>query len=110
MARILANLDIEVVKGETAVFNLSLSINGEAYVKADGDRIIMEVKKDLREGGTALIHKSLDADLKLHLDPEDTNNLLAGDYVWGLKITLMTGQAIPCVVAQEFKLVKGVVS
>ena len=41
MARILANLDIEVVKGETAVFNLSLSINGEAYVKADGDRIIM---------------------------------------------------------------------
>ena len=81
---------IKMVRGDTAVIELSLTINNSYYNMQPGDIAVFSVKEDY--DSEILLQKRLDGN-KIELEHADTQNLDIGSYVWDVEFTQSkTGQ------------------
>lgn len=81
---------IEIVRGDTELFQVGITVNGEDYTPVDGDVVRFAMK---RKGYRyPLIEKEIPHDtMQLRIDPEDTKGLPFGNYVYDMQITFADG-------------------
>lgn len=81
---------IEIVRGDSELFQVGISVNGEDYTPVTGDVIRFAMKR--KESRYPLIEKEIPHDtMQLHIDPDDTNGLPFGTYVYDMQITFADG-------------------
>lgn len=100
---------ITLTKGDT--FQATVSIynsDGTAYTPVSGD-VIKFAMKHYYSDSAALITKTIDnSTMILRLDPEDTENLSAGTYVWDMQLTNSDGDVDTFIASAQFVLTEGV--
>ena len=77
---------IMMVRGDTAVITLALSVNGTAYTQKDNDTVVFSVKADYDDSAYAL-QKAIKNNV-LTLNHDDTQKLEVGSYVWDIQIKI----------------------
>ena len=87
---------ITLTRGDTFLATVSMTdAQGEAYIPGEGDEVRFKCSKSYpSEHGTdtPLIEKVLDnSTLLLELDPEDTDGLRFGEYVYDVQLTTAAG-------------------
>lgn len=100
---------ISLTRGDTLSLLLDVrNSSGTEYEPAEGDMIVFTMKKSCSDA-TALITKEIDTDdLTLVLDPEDTEGLAFGKYVYDIQITLANGDVDTIIPNGTFKLTEEV--
>lgn len=90
---------IFLTRGDTLLAQLSLIKDGEEYTPIEGDTIQFALKHaSMKTNGTAyvdkdpIIVKNVPIDtMMLRLEPEDTKELLFGEYAYDIQITFANG-------------------
>lgn len=89
MYRILNSGIIELIRGDTAEFDVEVADqNGNPYELQPGDKLEFTVKKKSTDE-VPLIHKT---GSYVRINPEDTNVLEFGNYVYDVQLTLADGK------------------
>lgn len=97
--------DITLTKGDSlrAEINPLKYKNGDPYVPSPGDTIRFAMKKYFSDK-TPLIRKPIDVnDLFLELEPEDTESIRPGMYVYDIELTYADG-AVDTFISANFRL------
>lgn len=82
---------IEITRGDSEVFQVSVDINGEEYTPELGDRVRFALKK--YTNGMLLMEKDVPiSTMQLVLEPEDTKHLPFGRYTYDMEITFADGR------------------
>jgi hypothetical protein len=102
MFRIFKN-KIFLTRGDSAIFTLSITDNdGNEYTPQDGDEITFTVKANT-ETRDILIQKDASSG-KIEIQPEDTENLEYGNYVYDVQLKTADGYVDTIITPHEFKL------
>lgn len=102
MFRIFKN-KIFLTRGDSAIFTLSITENdGNEYTPQDGDEITFTVKANT-ETRDILIQKDASSG-KIEIQPEDTENLEYGSYVYDVQLKKADGYVDTIITPHEFKL------
>jgi len=85
-------IPISLIRGDTLRLQIEIYVDNEIYTPQEGDVIRFAMKQDYSSPKT-LIRKIIPNDtLILHLEPEDTKNLIFGkSYVYDIEITFANG-------------------
>lgn len=110
MLNIDSNYNIELTRGDTGIFNISLvDSDGEPYAPAEGSSLRFAMSK--KYGSTAsevLIDKQIPIDtMQLEIEPQDTKLLSFGTYLYDIQFTDEYGR-VSTVVMANFKVTKEV--
>lgn len=82
---------IRLVVGDTFAAQIALTKNGNEYELQEGDQIRFAMKKSYK-CSTCLIMKQIDINtMILKLDPEETEGLQVGSYVYDIQVTFANG-------------------
>ena len=82
---------IRLVVGDTFTAQIELTKDGETYELTDGDAIRFAMKKTYKSSA-CLIMKDINIDtMVLKLDPEETEGLPIGSYVYDIQVTFANG-------------------
>ena len=82
---------ISMIKGDTFIAEVSLTKDGEAYELEQGDSIRFAMKRTYKDR-SCLILKQIDIDsMVLRLEPEETEHLSVGAYVYDIEVTFANG-------------------
>ena len=88
MFKISGNM-ISITRGDTGIFTLELSANGEAYDYSN-DTVVLTVKRGTN-AGEVLIQKQCVYGENITFEPADTQNLPYGNYVYDVQVTTAGG-------------------
>lgn len=106
------NLDAEMVIGDTGTFTLTPKIDGKAFLKS-GDTVYFTMRK--LQDKSILLQKTItefeNGTCSIVINPEDTINLDADNYIYDLKLIRGDGTVdtlIPNNPYAHFSLKKGV--
>ena len=106
MFKILNNNYMLVVKGDTAMFDITL----DNYTFTEGDRVYFTVKKRIKDS-QHVIQKVVDVFeeniAKVYLTTEDTN-VEPGIYVYDIQVSLTNGIVDTIVLPSKFEILEGV--
>ena len=81
---------IEITRGDSEIFQVSIDLNGEEYTPQEGDKVCFAMKKS---SGICLLRKDVPIDtMQFVFDPEDTKYLPFGRYEYDMKITFADGR------------------
>lgn len=81
---------IEITRGDSEIFQVSIEINGEEYIPQEGDVVSFAMRKNF---GRVLLQKEVPiSTMQLVLDPEDTKYLPFGRYKYDMQITFADGR------------------
>lgn len=110
MLRIDKKYNIELTRGDTGLFNISLTDSeGNPYTPAQGSS--MRFAMGRKYGSTdsdVLINKDISIDtMQLEIQPEDTKSLAFGDYLYDIQFTDEYGR-VSTVVMAKFTVAKEV--
>lgn len=81
--------DIEIIRGTTNLFAISITADGEPYVPVDGDKIMFGVKKRPHHTDCVLLKKEstvIEGVCYISLYPEDTIDLPCGKYFFDVGV------------------------
>lgn len=96
-----------MVKGDTGYLNINLHYdNGSNYVIREGDIITFSVKRSIYDSDYAL-QKVVNAGEVIAINPEDTQNLTSGDYVYDVQLDTTLGEVFT-VCYGELQIIEGV--
>lgn len=85
MFKINANSSIELTRGDSAAFNISIKdADGDEYTLQDGDELLFTIKKNVNTN-EIILQKS---GTHIEIQPEDTEGLSYGDYVYDVQLTI----------------------
>lgn len=94
---------IRLVVGDTFAAQIALTKNGNEYELQEGDEIRFAMKKTYK-CSTCLIMKQIDINtMILKLDPEETEGLQVGSYVYDIQVTFANGD-VDTVISGSFSL------
>ena len=80
------NSDIQLTRGDTAFFNISISLpDGTNYYRQPGDKLLFTVKKNYNSG-YEFIQKEI-SELSFYLEPSETRELDYGNYWYDIELT-----------------------
>lgn len=101
-------MSISMTRGDTGIFNINLKdADGNEYTPVEGDSLIFAMAK--KYGEEVLLQKNIPMDtLILKLNPEDTNSLNAGSYVYEVQFTSSDGD-VSTIILSKFELTKDVI-
>lgn len=100
---------LKMTRGDTVRFGMSLTVDGETYEPTEGDLIKLGIK-ELYEDEECLVEKEIPTDtLIVHIEPEDTQDLDFGEYVWDIQITFANGDVYTFIERAKLKLLEDVV-
>ncbi|MBC8585554.1 hypothetical protein [Youxingia wuxianensis] len=90
MFQIIAGSAMELTRGDTGRFTVSVqNQDGSPYSPASGDVMVFSVKKSVTDT-EYLIHKTITGG-QVIIEPEDTQSLPFGNYVYDIQLTLENG-------------------
>lgn len=96
-----------MVKGDTGYLNINLHYdNGNNYAIREGDKITFSVKRSIYDSDYAL-QKNVNAGEVIAINPEDTQNLTSGDYVYDVQLDTTLGEVFT-VSYGELQIIEGV--
>lgn len=111
---IIRGTDISMVRGDSEDFTISCYINngsegGGDPVKREfvqGDTVIMSVASTITGSSvfSKVITSFIDGSAPVSIIPEDTNGLLAGDYIYSVKLKDQTGRIKTFIPKSKFTL------
>lgn len=90
--------DIYYIKGDTAHFKINVS----PFHPEEGDILNFTVKK--RYGVPAAISLTADDDMNFTIQPEDTNMLTPGDYLYDIQLTTGIGEIYTLIGPAKFTM------
>ena len=94
---------IFLTRGDSAIFTLTITdANGDEYTPAEGDEITFTVKANT-ETRDILIQKDASSG-KIEIQPEDTENLEYGNYVYDVQLKKSDGYVDTIITPHEFRL------
>lgn len=104
---------IEMVRGNSEVFQVSISINKTPYTPQEGDKVRFAMRNWSRRPFAHLLAPLIWKDIPLStmqlvIDPEDTKHLPTGKYVYDMKITFADGRVKTFVKPSPFFIREGV--
>ena len=104
---------IEMVRGNSEVFQVSISINKNPYTPQEGDKVRFAMRSWSMSPFAHLIAPLIWKDIpistmQLVIDPEDTKHLPTGKYVYDMKITFADGRVKTFVKPSPFFIREGV--
>lgn len=100
--------DISLTQGDTAYLNVALVYeNGTPYVLHEGDTITLSIKRSLLDEDYAL-QKKVNAGENIVFNPDDTENLGTGKYVYDVQLDTTNNERFTVVPTSNFYLMKGV--
>ena len=116
MSSIIKKNSITLTRGDTLRVKVTIEKDGIEYLPVLGDSVRFALKHPTKtpDGGEytdkdPLILKSIPIDtMILTLDPEDTKELLFGQYVYDLEITFEDGTVDTFITAAPFRLTEEV--
>lgn len=107
---IASNNVITLTRGDSFYATVDI-YNGDGkskYVPQIGDKIRFALKKDIKDT-ECLILKEIPIDtLVLHLEPEDTKQLLFGEYIYDIQLTKANGDVDTFITKNKFKITEEV--
>ena len=96
-----------MVKGDTGYLNINLHYdNGNNYVIHEGDKITFFFFFSIYDSDYAL-QKNVNAGEVIAINPEDTQNLTSGDYVYDVQLDTTLGEVFT-VAYGELQIIEGV--
>lgn len=106
MFKIDSNNNMTIVKGDTAIFSVSL----DGYEFQNGDKLFFSVKSDAKDLNYS-IHKIIDKFdtniAKIVLDNKDTD-LTPGTYKYDIQVSLSDGRVDTIVTPKKFIVLEGI--
>lgn len=100
MVSVHADKSIHLTRGDTAVINLALKMNGEPFILDENDVCVLTVKA-IPVTETVLIQKQL-VDGKFTIEPSDTSNLKFGIYKYDVQLTTSEGVVSTVITPSNF--------
>lgn len=107
--------DIRMTRGNTAYLDITpLNEGGQPIVLGEGDRVIFKVKSPFGETKfTRILDSSCytdehDTSVNLVLQPEDTLDLRAGNYLYDCILVFADGQAYTFIPESRFELMTAI--
>lgn len=96
---------IRLTRGDTAKISIAIdnATSGHAYVLEDGDTLTFTIKKSVYETN-AIIQKVMTGSATISIEPEDTEDLSYGAYVYDVQLTTESGEIYTVVEPSEFNL------
>ena len=106
MFEILKDNYMVVVKGDTAMFDITL----DNYTFTEGDRVYFTVKKRIKDS-QYVIQRVVDVfeetTARVYLTTEDTN-IESGIYIYDIQVSLTNGVVDTIVLPSKFEILEGV--
>lgn len=102
MFRVDADNTIHITRGDTGVINLALKLNDEEYILAEGDVVLLTVKRTPMDK-EILFQKTLENN-QFTINPEDTSNLKFGTYKYDVQLTTATGIVSTVITPRNFNV------
>lgn len=100
--------DISLTQGDTAYLNVALVYEDRTpYVLHEGDTITLSIKRSLLDEDYAL-QKKVNAGETIVFNPEDTDGLGTGKYVYDVQLDTTNNERFTVVPTSNFYLMKGV--
>ena len=102
------NQNIILTRGDSALFSVTLRMDGEVYEMQEGDRIDFGIKADY-DDSECLVHKTSDTNPAVfQLNPEDTSELEFGGHYYDVQFVNAEGFTQTFIVKKKFKIDKEV--
>lgn len=99
---------IYLVRGDSAYLQVIVyNQNGTQYIVKDDDELVFSMKKKITDNNYSL-QKQCDINGYMYLEPEDTEVLEPGRYVYDVQLTLSTGEVFTIIPVSYFYLLEGV--
>ena len=97
--------NIQLTRGDTARFEIDIvnMIDNLAYVMADDDILRFSVKRSTNDKDF-IIHKELQGQNVVYINPDDTNSLSFGKYVYDVEVTTSGGDVYTVIPPSKFTL------
>lgn len=97
--------NIQLTRGDTARFEIDIvnMIDNSAYVMADDDILRFSVKRSTNDKDF-VIHKELQGQNVVYINPDDTNSLSFGKYVYDVEVTTGGGDVYTVIPPSKFTL------
>lgn len=99
---------IELVRGDSEIFEVEIAINGEVYTPVTGDEVRFAMRKDISRNSPVLVKEVPIDTMQLTFEPEDTKNLAFGRYRYDMQITFADGSVKTFVKDAPFDLTREV--
>ena len=91
---------IRLTRGDTAVINLSLKMNGEDYVLNECDACVLTVKKRVVDEEVLLQKQLING--QFIIEPTDTSALPYGTYKYDVQLTTTEGVVNTVITPKDF--------
>lgn len=102
------NKNITLTRGDSALFSVTLKMDGELYEMQEGDRIDFGVKSDYEDTECVVYKTSAENPATFQIDPDDTSDLEFGNYKYDVQFVASNGFTNTFIVKRRFKLDKEV--
>ena len=102
MFKIKNDKTIMLTRGDTAIINMSLTMNGSPYTLQEGDECVLTIKKSV-EDAESLVKSQL-VNGQFVIAHEDTMNLEYGTYKYDIQFTSADGFVNTIVTPKDFVL------
>jgi hypothetical protein len=102
------NKNITLTRGDSALFSVTVWMDGEVYEMQDGDRIDFGVKADYDDAECVMHKTSTTNPATFQINPEDTSDWEFGTYRYDAQFVAANGFTDTFIVKKRFKLDKEV--
>jgi hypothetical protein len=100
---------ITLTRGDTFMALVAIAdSDGNAYTPINGDSIRFAMKSSYEDAEPLLVKEIPIDTMKLILDPEDTENLAFGQYVYDIQLTKVTGEVDTFITKAKIKITEEV--
>lgn len=104
MLIVMENNVIKLTRGDTAKLTVDIANDeGEVYVVAESDTLILSMKKKLSDTEPCL-RKEIKGDNSFHIEPNDTKHLPFGLYVYDVRLITAKGETYTVIEKSTFKI------
>lgn len=102
------NKNIVLTRGDSALFSVTLKMDGQVYEMQEGDRIDFGVKSDYEDLECCIYKTSSENPAVFELTPEDTGVLDFGNYKYDVQFVAANGFTYTFIAKRRFKVDKEV--
>ena len=99
---------IFLTRGDSAIFSVTLRMDGELYEMQEGDRMDFGIKQDVEDTECAVYKTSYTNPAVFEINPADTSSLEFGNYKYDVQFVAANGFTQTFIGPATFKLGKEV--
>lgn len=108
MLKVYADGSIELTRGDTAYFDVSITdIDESPYEMQPNDTLTLSVKKSVNDAEPAF-QKIIQGHALFHIEPKDTAGLAFGKYKYDVQITTENGDVFTVIGPETFEILSEV--